>query len=75
MDNDNVSTGAGPKPPNIYLDDDNFREFFRNQELWLKARGWLYVFQQIIKEYALDSNSKTLSLVEEKKEKFEKHDA
>ncbi|RKF82270.1 hypothetical protein GcM3_026041 [Golovinomyces cichoracearum] len=50
MDNDNFSTGAGPKPPNIYLDDDNFREFFRNQELWLEARGWLYVFQQTIKE-------------------------
>ncbi|KAI0998708.1 hypothetical protein K3495_g9485 [Podosphaera aphanis] len=75
MENDNFATGAGPKPPSIYLDDDNFREFFRNQELWLKARGWLYVFQQTIKEYNLDPDSKILSLVEEKKEKFEQHDA
>ncbi|RKF73796.1 hypothetical protein GcC1_088021 [Golovinomyces cichoracearum] len=47
MDNDNFSTGAGPKSSNIYLDDDNFREFFRNQELWLKAQKWLELFDSI----------------------------
>ncbi|KAI1005314.1 hypothetical protein K3495_g2902 [Podosphaera aphanis] len=73
MNNDKFATGAGPKPPNIYLDDDNFREFFRNQELWLKARGWLYVFRQ--SEYAANPDHKTHLLDEEKQEKFDQHDA
>ncbi|RKF53250.1 hypothetical protein GcM3_220021, partial [Golovinomyces cichoracearum] len=42
---------SGPKPPSLVLDE-NFREFFRNQELWLKTRGWLYVFEQTREEFA-----------------------
>ncbi|KAI1003194.1 hypothetical protein K3495_g5013 [Podosphaera aphanis] len=56
------------------LDDDNFRELFKNHELWLKARGWLYVFEQSVKEYthaAKDSGSSS----QKEKEKFERHEA
>ncbi|KAI1002583.1 hypothetical protein K3495_g5619 [Podosphaera aphanis] len=40
-----------------------------------KARGWLHVFKQSIREYALKPNSQPPSLDQEKKEKFEQHDA
>ncbi|KAI1001293.1 hypothetical protein K3495_g6905 [Podosphaera aphanis] len=71
---DDLFCEGGPKPSTTILDDDNFREFFKNHELWLKARGWLYVFEQSVKEYtcaAKDSGSSS----EIRKEKFEHHEA
>lgn len=74
------SFASGPKPPSVVLDDENFREFFRNQELWLKTRGWLYVFEQTREEFASIPGNDPLGgkksiLNVEKKERFDRHDA
>ncbi|RKF59443.1 hypothetical protein GcC1_175042 [Golovinomyces cichoracearum] len=50
------SFGNEPKKPCIVLDSDNFRVFFKTQELWLKTRGWLYVFEQTRQEFTAATN-------------------
>ncbi|RKF65989.1 hypothetical protein OnM2_000038, partial [Erysiphe neolycopersici] len=65
---------AGPRAPTIQLEDENHREFFRNHELWLRAKGWLYVFQVTSEE--LQKNSKLeLEKGAFNSENFERHNA
>ncbi|RKF57446.1 hypothetical protein GcM3_188026, partial [Golovinomyces cichoracearum] len=73
------SFGNRPKQPCIVLDSDNFREFFKTQKLWLKTRGWLYVFEQKKHEFAAatnpTNNSSANGFDPEKLRIFDHHDA
>lgn len=73
---EDLATGF-QRPSSIQLDDENYRELFRNHELWLKSRGWLYVFEKTLEEFATvasSSGDKPILNID-KRELFEKHDA
>ncbi|KAI1008056.1 hypothetical protein K3495_g164 [Podosphaera aphanis] len=71
---DDFFSEGGPKPSATTLDAITSGSFIKNHELWLKAPGWLYVFELSIKEYTCAAKD-SASSSENGKEKFERHEA